>query len=105
MQKNSKENKTIKISAYFWTNVEGRDGSGEIEMPKKVCWDSGFVSIVSNNKHGIRSGTQKSFKNIEDIPNAIRHILKMSGIKAVDSTKSKTYKEALKKIKEAELDI
>lgn len=103
MAKTEKGTKTIKLGIYFWTNLDKKNKLEGIEMPKKTCWDSGFVSMVSNNRHGIRAGVFSNFKNIEDIHNSIRDILKRSGIKVVSSSKDKEYKDALKKMKEAEL--
>ena len=64
MSKKDEGTKTIKLGIYFWTNLDKKNTSEGVEMPKKTCWDSGFVSIVSNNRHGIRSGTYSNFKNI-----------------------------------------
>jgi small-conductance mechanosensitive channel len=94
-------NDTIRVSVYFWTNLSGKEYEN-IKMPKKTCWDSGMLNIVSNNKHSIRAGSCKNFKNIEDIPRAIKEALKDSNITTISEKKSKDYKEALKKMKEAE---
>lgn len=72
-------------------------------MPKKTCWESGYAHIVSNNLHGIRSGKVFNFKKIDDLPNTIKSAFNRSGIKVVRTSKDKEYKEALKKLKEAEL--
>jgi len=100
MPKNKEGTKTIKLGIYFWTNV---DKSDDIELPKKTCWDSGFVNIVSNNRHGIRSGVFKNFNSFEEISSAIKDVLKRSEVKVVQSKRDKEYKKALRKIKEAEL--
>jgi hypothetical protein len=100
MPKTTKDNKTIKLSIYFWTNVSGKD---DVELPKRTCWDSGFVDIVSNNRHSIRSGTHKNFNNIDELLGAIKDVLKRSSVKVVSSKKDKEYKEALKRMKESEL--
>jgi len=104
MPKNNEGTKTIKLGIYFWTNIDDKEKEEiGIEMPKKTCWDSGYINIVSNNRHGIRSGTFSHFKNIDDIPKAIKSVLKRSGVKVVLSAKDKEYKDALKKMKESEL--
>ena len=105
MTENKEGIKTIKLGIYFWTNLVGKGNKSfeGIKMPKKTCWDGGFVNIVSNNRHGIRSGVLSNFKGIDDIPNAIRNVLKESSVRVVSLNKHKDYKEALKKIKDAEL--
>ena len=106
MTENPEGTKTIKLGIYFWTNLFGNSDPKKVdgvEMPKKTCWDSGFVNIVSNNRHSIRSGNYSNFKNIDDIPRAIREVMKKSDVKVISGEKNKEYKEALKKIKEAEL--
>ncbi len=102
MTENKEGTKTIKLGIYFWTDL-GKKIDDSIKMPKKTCWDSGYVNIVSNNMHGIRSGVFSNFRNIEGIPNAIKDVLKRGGVSVVLSSKDKEYKEALKKIKESEL--
>lgn len=100
MQKNKEGTKTIKLGIYFWTNVNKND---DIKLPKKTCWDSGFVNVVSNNRHSIRSGAFKNFNEFNEISTAIKDVLKRSEIKVVRSKQDKEYKKALKQIKEAEL--
>lgn len=100
MPKKKRDLKTIKLSIYFWTNIEGTEG---IKMPKRTCWDSGFVDIVSNNRHAIRSGVHKNFNNMEQLPEAIMDVLKRSNVRVISSKKGKDYKEALKLMKDSEL--
>ena len=105
MTEQDKGTKTIKLGIYFWTNLtsKGEKHLEGIEMPKKTCWDSGFVNATSNNRHGIRSGIYSNFQSIDDIPRVIKDVLKRSSIKVVLTEKSKEFKEALKKLKESEL--
>lgn len=103
MTKNEKGTKTIKLAIYFWTNVSGNEKQEGLELPKKTCWDSGFVSVVSNNIHGIKSGIYSNFNNFKEIPKAIEDALKRSEIIIIQGAKGKEYTEALKKIKEARL--
>lgn len=103
MVKNNKGTDTIKLAVYFWTNLKDKEKYGNIELPKKTCWDSGFVSAVSNNKHGIRSGIFKHFNSMAEIPSAIKDVLKRSEITVVQSKKDREYKEALQKIKESQV--
>lgn len=103
MIKNDKGTKTIKLAIYFWTDVGEKDKDTGIELPKKTCWDCGTVSAVSNNWHSIRSNVTKPFNSFEELPDAVKDVLKRSGIKMISGKKSKEYKDALKKMKEAEL--
>ncbi len=93
--------KTIKLGIYFFTNVDKKNESEGISLPKKTCWDCGVIHSVSNNRHGIRSGPSHNFQNIEDIPNAIKDVLKKSGVRVILSAKDKEYKDALKKMNES----
>jgi len=103
MAKNKEGTKTIKLGIYFWTNLDKKNTNEGIDMPKKTCWDSGFVNVVSNNRHGLRSGIYSNFNNFDELPNAVKDALKRSGVRVVQSKKDKEYKEALKKMKESEL--
>ena len=76
MVKTKEGTKTIKLALYFWTDVGNKEKYEGIELPKKTCWGKGFVSIVSNNRHGLRSGKYTNFNNMEEITGAVNDVLK-----------------------------
>ena len=98
MTKNKEGTKTIKLGVYFWTNSDKKNSQDGIELPKRTCWDSGFVSVVSNNRHGIRSGVYSNFNSFGELTDAIRDALTKSDIQLVDSTKDKEYNEDRKSV-------
>jgi hypothetical protein len=100
-----KGNKTIKIAVHFWTSVSPKERTEGLALPKKTCWDSGYVSVPSNNLHGIRAGVGKNFKNIEELPGIIKELLEKSDIDVRRSDKDKEYKEALRMMKESKLSL
>lgn len=104
MTENKEGTKTIKLGVYFWTNLGSKNVQDGVKMPKKTCWDKGFVSVVSNNWHGIRSGTYRNFNNLGELTDAIKDVLTRSGIQLIDNAKDKEYKEALRRIKAAAIN-
>ncbi len=49
---------------------------------KRMAWDSGAITIVTNKSRGIRNTprSHEMFHNLEDIPNAVKKIVKKNGI-------------------------
>jgi len=68
--------KMITFKLRFWT-----DGLAN----RKMAWNAGAITVVTNKSRGIRN-TPKShemFHSLEDIPNAVKKILKKNGISLV----------------------
>ena len=91
MEEKPKGTETIKIALYFWTNIDKED-----KFPRKQCWESGYATVVTNHKHGISSKSFKNFRNIEDIPNAIKEICKREGITMHSTSNERELKKAFK---------
>lgn len=76
-------NRCIQIKIYFFSNIPGG-------LQKKHCWDAGFVSLVKNPLHDIKSQpygrknqnkpVQVKFGSIAQISSAVEKAIKQAGI-------------------------
>lgn len=75
------DDKTIGITIRFFTNdLPGRVGGNNRHIP---CWSIGNVHMISNPTKGIRACDEK-FYYIEDIPRAIKEVMKKSKMVLVE---------------------
>jgi hypothetical protein len=79
-----KNNKTLGLSVRFWTNsIENLEAEGR---KRTACWDSGMVALEANREKQLMATTEP-FDNIEDIPKAIKAVLRRSKILVVSDCK------------------
>ncbi|MCK4540029.1 hypothetical protein KAU09_02665 [Candidatus Parcubacteria bacterium] len=77
----AKDNKTIAIKIRFWTNdLPEKIGRKNGQIP---CWTSGNVSIEANRTKGIKA-QNVIFHYLDDIPRAVREIMKKSKLTVVE---------------------
>jgi hypothetical protein len=82
MKKDNKSAKTIKLSVYFHTS-----GSG-IKLEQKVAMKTGWVSMPTNHKHGIRASDVEPIYfggSQGTLENAIKKCLKENKIKFIEN--------------------
>ncbi|MDO8499637.1 MAG: hypothetical protein Q7S66_03180 [bacterium] len=87
------DNKTLGVKLRFWTNdLPGRVGKDNRQIP---CWSCGVVLMEANKTKGISSASE-IFNYIDDIPRAIKEVMRKSKIAIVESV---GYSERAKKRK------
>lgn len=70
MKKERKDNKTINIVVYLYTNnLEKRTDN---KVPSK---EIGSIYLKGNKTKGVKCIERKPFKTLDDIPNVIRKVL------------------------------
>ncbi|MFW0862062.1 MAG: hypothetical protein ACKKL6_00540 [Candidatus Komeilibacteria bacterium] len=75
------DNKTLAIKLRFWTNeLPGRVGKDHKQTP---CWSSG-VAIIEANKTKKISSDSEVFNYMDDIPRAIKELMKRAKIALVE---------------------
>lgn len=85
------DNKTIGIRLRFWTNdLPEKVGKNNKQIP---CWNSGVVIIEANKTKGVASDSEV-FHYIDDVPRAVKEIMKRSKIALVEDV---AYTERAKK--------
>lgn len=74
------DSKMIRVAVKFWTNNTGtRD--------KKVAWESGVAYLYANQSKGI-SQKMERFETLEEMPNAVKTVLKQGGVKLRPTSKN-----------------
>ena len=75
------DNKTIGITIRFFTNdLPPRIGKGLKQIP---CWAMGMVYIEANKTKGLEFRKGVIFHNLEEIPGAIKKVMKQAKISPV----------------------
>lgn len=73
-----KNTETVRATLYFFTKGATL-ASGSI-----ACWEEGTVGLTANPAKGIKTGTLvENFKNIDEIPAAIRRSLNKARVVTV----------------------
>jgi len=76
-----RDNKTIGVTLRFWTNdLPPRVGGRLVSIP---FWTSGVVLLEANKTKGISSQSE-IFHYIDDIPRAIKEVMKKAKLVAVE---------------------
>jgi hypothetical protein len=72
--------KMISFKLRFWTT--GLDNP-------KMAWNKGAITVITNRSRGIRDAPDSHvfFHSIEEIPKAVKEILKKNGITLVEKDK------------------
>ncbi|MFA7314375.1 MAG: hypothetical protein WC025_00385 [Candidatus Magasanikbacteria bacterium] len=79
------DNKTIGIRIRFWTNdLPGKVGKDHKQTP---CWSCGVVIIEANRTKGISSDSEV-FHYVDDIPRAVKEVMKRAKIAVVENVAS-----------------
>ena len=97
----------IKLCIYFHTK------QGELELPPKMAFERGVVSMPTNHKHGIRASDSERVyfsKTQNSLMEAVKKCLGNHGVKLVKDEKIKDFKKFLEMKKNqdffnVELDI
>jgi len=76
-----KDNKTIGITIRFWTNALPE--KVDVKNDKIPFWTSGNVYIEANKTKGIVSQSEL-FHYLDDIPRAIKEVMKKANLVAVE---------------------
>ena len=86
-----KDNKTLGITLRFWTNhLPECVGRAHNQIP---CWSAGVVIMEANKTKGIPADSE-IFNYIEDIPRAVKEVIKRAKIVLVEDV---GYTESAKK--------
>jgi hypothetical protein len=72
--------RTIKLAIKFATNEIASNKSGEI-IPKHA-WDSGWVMMIANPSHGLKSTLPRNmyFNSMAELPAKIEEVLVAHGV-------------------------
>ena len=85
------DNKTLAIKLRFWTNdLPGRVGTDHKKIP---CWSNGVAIIEANKTKGIFADAEV-FHYIDDIPRAMKELMKRAKIVLVQDV---AYTDSAKK--------
>lgn len=69
--------KTIKATVYFFTDGIANDKDSIIP---KHAWTKGYISLVANDSHGIRSAHSKHFNTLLELATSLEDLLIDAGI-------------------------
>jgi hypothetical protein len=72
----AKDNKTIGVTVYFFTD----DNPGDPGQTSREAWAQGQVAVQANGRHGIKSGSEVMFNRMADLPGAIEDALAGAGV-------------------------
>lgn len=83
--------KSVKVSVYFYTG-----GANNFRLPKKHCFNAGWVQLPTNHEQGIRAKEAKPVhfkKGQRTVIEAINEALRLQGIKVLKEGKDKDFKK------------
>lgn len=93
MVKDTEGTKMIKLCIYFHTK------QGDFQLPQKMAFERGGVTMPTNHKHGIRASDSIPIyfgKGQNTLMEAIKKCLKAYGVKLVREDKVNEFKQFLK---------
>ena len=68
--------KMIEVKIRFWTDGIAKEG----KIRPRHAWDSGVVTINTNESHGLNQKSPIPFNSILDLPSAIADLLVREGV-------------------------
>jgi len=92
MSKNNKGTNMIKLCIYFHTK------QGDFQLPPKMAFPRGKISMPTNHKHGIRASDVNDVyfsKSQNNLMGAIKECLKKQRVKIIQEDKIKDFKKFL----------